>query len=385
MAGLSQADRQADCSSLVVFQKTAAQSWEERAMKSTLVLTAFLLFGISFIASPVRAEDHHQARPGTLNYVEGQAFLGTQSLDAKSIGTVEVDAGETLSTENGKAEILLTPGVFFRLGDQSSATMISSGLTDTRMSLDEGEALVEVTEIHPENDLRIKEDGKSTELLKVGLYDFNENLRVVRVLDGEAVVEEGDRSIKVKSGHMIDFGAKQAIKAQKFDKKELEAEDLYRWTSLRSGYLAEANADYAPTYSSGGFGWFGDGWYWDPWFDAYTFIPGDGIFCSPFGWGFYSPWYAYASPFYGSGHSYHHFGTAYPFWGSGVHYGLPANYGHGVHYGPRYGTSTIAGRSRAGSFHGGGFHGGGFNGGSGFHGGGGGGGGFHGGGGGGHR
>jgi len=71
-------------------------------------------------------------------------------------------------------------------------------------------------------------------------------------------------------------------------------------------------------------GWWGSDWYWDPWFDAFTFIPGDGIFYSPFGWGFYSPWWVYGAPFYGYGygygrgygygygHYYHHFSTDYP-------------------------------------------------------------------------
>jgi hypothetical protein len=61
---------------------------------------------------------------------------------------------------------------------------------------------------------------------------------------------------------MVNLAMTEPIKPQKFDKKVLEAEDLYRWTSLRSGYLAEANADAAPSYSFGGFGWFGEGWYW---------------------------------------------------------------------------------------------------------------------------
>jgi hypothetical protein len=250
------------------------------------------------------------------------------------------------------------------------------------MSIDQGEALIEVAEIHPENDLRILEDGIPTELLKPGLYDFDADLHVVRVLDGMAVVDDGDRGIKVKAGHMVDLAMNRLTKARKFDKKEVEAEDLYRWTSLRSSYVAEANADSAPAYSLGGFGWFGDGWYWNSWFDSYTFLPGDGILYSPFGWGFYSPWCAFAAPVFYGGHFYHHFSPSYQAFNSQTHYGLPANYGRGVRYGARWGGGTFASRSRSSSFRGGRFHsGGGFHGG-GFHGGGGG---FHGGGGGGHR
>jgi hypothetical protein len=358
-------------------------------MKPSQIFPAVAFLTLLFFQSPLLAGDHGPGRPGTVNYVEGQVYLAAQPLDEKSVGSIEVDPGQTLTTNTGKAEILLTPGVFVRLGDSSSATMISSDLTNTKLSIDRGEALVEVAEIHEENDLRIVVDGKSTELLKTGLYDFNENQHLVRVLDGEAMVSDGERSIKVKSDHMVDLATNGPIKAQKFDKKELEAEDLYRWTSLRSGYLAEANVDYAPNYSFGGNGWFGEGWYWDPWFSAYTFLPGDGIFFSPFGWGFYSPWCAYAAPFYG-GHYYHHFNPGVQARGPGAHYGLPPNYGHGVRYGPHYAGGLVAGGSRMGIFHGG-SHGGGFHSAGGFHSGGGGfhggGGGFHGGGsvGGGHK
>ena len=349
-------------------------------MENSLKFAAYVFVGAMFFASPLRADNHQPARPGSVNYVEGQVYLGTQTLDEKSVGNVEVSPGETLSTDKGKAEILLTPGVFVRLGDQSSTRMISTGLTNTQMSVDQGEAIVEVAEIHPENNLRILEDGKSTQLLKTGLYDFNENLHFVRVLDGEAMVEDGDRGVKIKDGHMVDLAAPEPLKARKFDKKETEAEDLYRWTSLRSAYLAEANADSAPVYSFGGFGWYGDGWYWDPWFDAYTFLPGDGIFYSPFGWGFYSPWCGFGAPVFWGGHYYHHFSPTSRGWGQEAHYGLPAHYGSGVHYASSYeggvargGRGGFGGGFHGGAFHGGGFHGGGF-GGGGFHGGGGGGG-----------
>ena len=316
-------------------------------MKTTCLVPALIFLGILFFLPPLKADDHQPARPGTLNYVEGQVFLGTQSLGAKSVGTVELDPGQSLSTHAGKAEFLLTPGVFVRLGEHSSASMVASGLLDTRITIDEGEALIEVAEIHPENDLRIQEDGKSTELMKAGLYDFNESLHVVRVLNGKAILNDGDRNIKLKSGHMVNLAMATPISSQKFNKKTLEAEDLYRWTSLRSAYLAEANVDAAPAYEFGGFGWFGDGWYWDPWFDAYTFLPGDGIFYSPFGWGFYSPWCAGYAPFYG-GRYVHHFNPTGAAWGRGAHYGLPANYGRGVHYGPRFGGGVYAS-----GFHGG--------------------------------
>jgi hypothetical protein len=305
------------------------------------------------------------ARPGSLNYVEGQVSIGNQAMDAKSIGSVELEPGQSISTGAGKAELLLTPGVLFRVGDNSSARMISPNLTDTQVELTHGDAFVEVTDIHRQNNLRVVEDGRSTELVKNGLYDFDADHDQVRVFDGQAVVQDGNREVKIKGGHQVSF-ADEPLKTQKFDKQAVESGDLYRWTSLRSSYLAEANADAARTYVVGGPGWFGDGWYWDPWFSAYTFIPGDGIFYSPFGWGFYSPGFVWGAPYFYGGHYYHHFAGNYRAWGPGYHYGLPAHYGAGVHYGarPQAGGAFRGGaggfRGSAGGFAGGGFHGGGF-------------------------
>ncbi len=362
-------------------------------------IACFLLAAI--LSAPAWGSDTsaQSAVPGTLNYVEGQVSIGDQALNSKSIGTAELQPGQSLVTEKGKAEVLLTPGVFLRIGNSSSVKMISPSLTDTEVELDRGHAMVEVAEIHPENDIRVDDAGTSTQLLKTGLYDFNQNQRELRVFDGKAFVESGHEHVDVKGGREITLASNDLSKPQKFDKKSYEEGDLFRWSSLRSGYLAEANVDAASMYAVngwGGPGWWGADWYWDPWFDAFTFIPGDGIFYSPFGWGFYSPWWVYQAPFfgygygsgrYGYGHYYHHFSTDSRNWGPGSHYVGGHNYAHGIYHGQgstgrgfHSGPSMASSARGFGRFGGGGFHGGGFHGaGGGFHGGGGG---FHGGGGG---
>jgi hypothetical protein len=333
-------------------------------MKCLARFASFAFLGLAFSPLPQFADQPKVAHPGTLNYFEGQATLASQPVSPDLIGTLVVDPGQTLHTQNGKAELLLTPGIFVRLGPSAAATMISADPTTVRMSIDQGEAFVEVDQIHSEIDLRILQDGASVQFSKMGLYNFNANLHLVRVLAGEAIIGDGKKTLTVKEGHEVDLGARP-LRQRSFDKKEIEAEDLYRWTMLRSAYLAEANADYAPTYSFGGFGWFGDGWYWDPYFDAFTFLPGDGIFYSPFGWGFYSPFSAFGAPFVG-GHYHRHFDpTSYDTWGPQAHYKQPPNYGHGVHYASAYKSHGIFGGSKGGGFHGigGMFHGGGFHGG----------------------
>ena len=271
--------------------------------------------------------------------------------------------------------------------------MISPGLADTVLALQKGRAMVEVADIRPENNVRISESGASTQLLKTGLYDFDADRGQIRVYDGKAIVQVAGQKIELKSGRQLNLNATGKLKARKFD-KQANADDFYRWASLRSSYLAEANVDAARTYGGGGGSsptpFYGNGWYWDPSFAAYTFIPDDGIFFDPFGWGFYSPWYAYGAPYFGYGYGFGGYGYG------GV--GYPRHFGAG--YRPRYAPGgrasgsvghayNVRGGGLGGFRGGGGFAGGGFSrgggfrgGGGGFHGGGGGGG-FHGGGGGG--
>jgi hypothetical protein len=163
------------------------------------------------------------------------------------------------------------------------------------------------------------------------------------------------KPIEVKGGRQLALTG-EPVKPQGFDKRESQ-DDLYKWSSLRSQYLGEANVDLAAQYA--GYGGFNPGWYWDSSLYAYDWLPGGwDPFFSPFGYGFYSPYYLYGGGF---------------IYGRGFYHGG---------YGFRGGRGGYVGGGHGG-FHGGaeGFHGGA----EGFHGGGGGGGGFHGGGGGGHR
>jgi hypothetical protein len=342
------------------------------------VILAGLLAFPALADTPSNAQ-RGPAEVGTVNYLQGQVSVGNEALGANSAESTVLQPNQTLNTGNGKAEVLLTPGVFLRVGGNSSVQMISPDLANTEVKVDHGEAIVEVAEIHKENNLRVEEDGSVTQLQKTGLYDFNADNGQVLVFKGQAELLDGDHRVKIKGDHELALNDPK-LKAESFKKKQYESDDLYRWSSLRSSYLAEANIDAAPRYEAGGMGWYGtgwvgSGWYWDPWFDTYTFIPGDGIFYSPFGWGFYSPFMAYDAPIWFGGGYYHHFGPDIHAWGPGPHY-YPGVAGGGFHNGFRPGYGGGGGGFHGG-FHGGavggfhgGFHGGGF-GGGGFHGGGG--------------
>ncbi|MGH9604514.1 MAG: FecR domain-containing protein [Terracidiphilus sp.] len=300
--------------------------------------------------------------PGTLNYIEGSAYLDGSPIGNKSVGSAEMNPGEILRTRSGRAEVLLTPGVFLRLGERSAVKMISPGITNTQVALLGGEAGVEVDEIHPQNDLQIVDNGVTTELLQRGFYEFTANQTAnqtkVLVFSGKAKVELGDgqyRDVKKHREMALVEGAQE--KPQRFNASQAE-DGLYNWSKLRSQYLVEQDEQAANEY-----GWgmgYGPGWFWNPWDMGYGFW-GQGW--GGWGWG---PGWGWGGSWWGGGIG---------FYGGGYGYGIPlhGHYGRGFHGNGGHGYVNNGGFHQ--QFHGGeAFHGGGgFRGGGGFHGGGGGG------------
>lgn len=331
------------------------------------------------------ADNGNMPPPGTLNYVEGQVLVQGQAQSPKSVGSTYVGPNQDLQTRNGNAEMLLTPGVYLRLGHDSEVKMLSPGLADTKVQLTRGSAMVEVDELFKQNNLDVQVDNSTTHLEKKGLYDFNANPGSVRVLDGKAVIFEEDAHVTLTKGREALLAEAQTPIKRKFDKQAVETDPLYRWSVLRSEYATQSNINAADALVSDG-GWWGPGWYWDPFWADFAFMPGFGMMWGPFGYPFFSPWAVGLAPYYGfygyGGFGGYRGGYRYPVAGGRFKAGVPP-----LAHVPRAGSAgfralprsmagnrmSMAGGMRsggfAGGFHGGGFHGGGF--GGGFHGGGG--------------
>ncbi len=337
---------------------------------------SLLMLGVGILGAPALIAQ--QVGPGMLNYVEGSVALEGQPLNGKSVGNVTLNPGETLTTQTGRAEILLTPGVFLRVDHNSAVRMISPSLTETQMELVHGRAGVEVDEISKENDLEIIDSGVVTQLVRPGFYEFDANQPRVLVFDGKAAVEVRDDKYKVvTSHHMMNLapapGQRPLAKEKAVNFNPRDAQDsLYRWNSLRSQYLAQDNNELAGEYQPTGAD---PGWFWDPYAMDYTFIGMD-PFWSPFGWGFYPFGWGwggmgwgglygggyYGGGFYGGGgYGYHRYGNNVAGIGNRP-IGGPIR-GHGFQ---RVGGFHGGGGFHSGSFGGGGFGGGGFRGGGGF-------------------
>jgi hypothetical protein len=257
-------------------------------------LKAALALSLATLLAPalLLGQSANPAVPGTLNYVEGQVSINGQAVNLLSVGSSQLQEGQVIETGNGKAEILLTPGVFVRVGDNSAVRMISPNLANTEIEILKGRADVEINQLFKQNNLRVNVNGNEVRLLKTGLYAFNFKGEMVQVFDGKAAVFSIDgqqKPVVVKKGHEMAING-TGEKPKSLD-KDASKDALYNWSSLRSQYLGEANVQLASAYE-GAVG-FAPGWFWDAGLDGYTWLPSYGAFFDPFGYGFYSPYYLY--------------------------------------------------------------------------------------------
>jgi hypothetical protein len=225
------------------------------------------------------------AHSGMIHYVEGRVLLDGQPVEPKATEFPEVKNDQTLSTEEGRAEVLLTPGVFLRLSEDSSFKMVSNRLSDTSFEVVSGDALIEVMELLKDNAITVQFKGATATVSKRGLYRFDADKGRLQVYDGEISLTSGDQTITARKGKEVEIGEK--LQATNFDPKDTDP--FYRWAERRSEYIATANVSAARQAGSAGLLASTGSWAYNPWYGMFTYLPGSGYGYSPFGWAYFSP------------------------------------------------------------------------------------------------
>jgi hypothetical protein len=255
-------------------------------MRLTAALFLLLAGGSSY------AQNVISAKSGIIHLAEGDVLVNGKAPETKAGVFSSLKPSESLTTAEGRAEVLLAPGVVVRVGEHTTIKMVNNELSDTRVELVEGAINVEASDNVKENKTSILIKDAKISLTKNGVYSFDTKPLEARVWDGEVLVEQAGKSTELKEGKVmaLDGDAKVA----KFDKDNTDS--LYRWAKRRSGYLASANmsgaglsntvSSYSPWIGGGaGMG----GWYYNNYFGMYTYLPMRGVYTSPFGYRFFSP------------------------------------------------------------------------------------------------
>ncbi len=228
------------------------------------------------------------ARAGLIHYSDGRVLLNEKPIVHKASQFEEVKAGEYLRTERGRAEVLLTPGVFVRLGEDTQVQMLSTRLSDVQLRIMKGAAVIEADELTPETSVRVTVGETQVKLERNGLYRFDatsdEDPRL-RVFSGEASVTARSADHRLKAKKEMDLAGDFTIR--KFDPEDTDPLD--RWSRRRANYLAVANVSASRMVYERGDRYSASRWIWNPYYGMYTFLPVRGVIWSPYGYGFYSP------------------------------------------------------------------------------------------------
>jgi hypothetical protein len=322
------------------------------------------------VGLPVTAQSVISAHSGLIHFSDGSVFLDDQRVEQKAGKFGQMNNGSELRTEEGRAEVLLTPGTFLRLGANSGIRMVSNQLDDTRVELLKGSAVLDqgsdtladtaVTVLYALDEVHIK---------KAGRYRFDSEPPQVKVETGNIEVVAEGKSVEAGAGYVVPFEgkltARRVLGGSHPDDPALNkpGDDLDNWSASRDATVAENNTDAAATSDLAGVV---DGWQNNP--DAVLqslgippYIPGMSSMVPPPGYGSLYGSGLYGSGLYGSGlygsslYGYNLYGpgmTPYSLWGLGPMsplfvYGMPLYRPYGSTY-PAYGYRGLTPPSRIG-------------------------------------
>ena len=265
-----------------------------------LVLIVGTIVSLSSLAvSQNREKFGISAKAGGVNVIVGRV-MATRVGQAPQLLTNKDDVatGQLVTTGAlSHAEILLNPGSYFRVGENSEFEFVDGSLDNLRLKLLRGSAIVEVTGTDT-LDLRI---GLTTPqafltITRAGVYriDVQRETTDFLVQKGRAYIADDKRNV-IKKGYKATFSNGTSIQTKIVkDKDEFEV-----WSKQRAELLAKANEHLSPRALDAYLGGFRNGLTWPGTWGLWTFSSRAGCYTFlPFFYGWSTPYGGYYGSYY---------------------------------------------------------------------------------------
>jgi hypothetical protein len=255
-----------------------------------------LLAAVIALALTASAQSVISTHSGVIYFFEGAVFLGDQPLESHQGTFPCVPQSAELRTADGRAEVLLTPGVFLRMGQRSAIRMIANDLADTQVELRTGSAIVDsgepnsgtsVTLIY--KDWRVRSPQKSA-------YRIDTDPPRLSVREGEVNVFAGSEEEPITVAPGMSLPLAEVLVPER---SSVEPDALGDWANGRDESISADNAitaqiDQDPASGISGL----DGFTYFPVLGVPSLAPGLGP-SSPYGpYGSYSSYALYQPGFY---------------------------------------------------------------------------------------
>lgn len=234
------------------------------------------------------------AKAGGVNHVQGSISIDRSAgKSGMLLKGDSIDVGDRVSTgANGRAEILLNPGSYLRIAENSAFEFKTTSLEDLKVAVTRGSVVLEV---FAANDFRVAVNtpSDSYDLIETGVY------RIDVAADGKGRIEVWKGKAEV--GDTILKGGRTASSLDgqtaiaKFDRDERD--DFEKWSRERAKELAKGTNDLRDrslrnslmsSYLGGRWDMYNSFglWVYNNRMGRYCFLPFGYGWSSPYGYGF---------------------------------------------------------------------------------------------------
>lgn len=194
---------------------------------------------VTVLTLPVVSQSVISTHSGIVHYFEGSVFLNNQPLESHPGKFSTIPQGAELRTGEGRAEILLTPGVFLRVGERTSIRLVANDLSDTRVELLAGSAIVDSAEPVAGTSVMFMYRDWKVHVLEQGVYRIDSNPPRMWVVEGKAEVLQNDaKALLVEAGACLPF-AQVLVPDQTINPP---FDSLSKWQDGRQQSVAADNA-----------------------------------------------------------------------------------------------------------------------------------------------
>ncbi|MCU1338390.1 MAG: hypothetical protein JWO19_3971 [Bryobacterales bacterium] len=208
--------------------------WNSRAC------TFSTLAAVLAVALPADAQSVISAHSGVIHFFEGAVYLDDQPLEFHLGKYPSVPQGAELRTTEGRAEVLLTPGVFLRLGERSAIRMVANDLADTQVELQTGSAIVDSAEPNSGTSVTLIYKDWRVHFLQKGIYRIDSDPPRLWVRQGEAEVFAGTTGQPVSVEHGMSQRLAGVLVPERSSEQSSDA--LSVWANGRSESISADNA-----------------------------------------------------------------------------------------------------------------------------------------------
>jgi hypothetical protein len=249
---------------------------ESRPTLRIIGLALWIVFGVYVTAQAQNREKYIiSATAGGINFASGNVTVQRRGSNRQHALTAKDDlkTGDNVTTgAGGRVEVLLNPGSYMRVDENSEFVLADGSLDNLRVRLLKGSALLEITGADGVKfEIGVSTPQTDALIIKKGIYRFNAlpnetteiSVRKGRALFGKGLLNE------IKGGQKILIG-RNLLDVAKLDKKNQDTLDV--WSKERAETLAHANG----TLQSGSLA---------AAFDNYNSIQALGIIPSSYGFG----------------------------------------------------------------------------------------------------